>query len=410
MMLKITRVSFLCLLLIGSTLQAFLPCINGPFASNTAVNDCLNTPVNGSLVVLVSGGSGPLSFAPFGAPDGGSVSISSTGSYIFTPTAGFSGVGGFSYEVTDTDECTATGSVSVTVLSPIVLNETLIDCSATGVTGNLNSLVSSGFPPYTFASTGPTVGGSVQVLANGDFSFTPDINFNGAAQFSFQITDSNNCAGSGTITIAVGGPITEAAFFNTCNNSLSSSLTAFVTGGSGGYSFSGPVAQNCTGSSISVSPTGLFTYTAPTGFTGPCSFLYQVTDSNECSTLGSVQVTANVTPVAADQSFTICKNSSAGGSLSPLITGGIPPYNFTIVTQPTHGTVTLDLMQDTYLYQPNVGFVGVDSFQYQATDSSNPTCTSNIATVTIVVQECCSVVVDPSGFYQLVQNLYFPIE
>lgn len=408
--MKIMRFGFLFFLLIGSTLQAFLPCINGPFASNTAINDCINMSVNGSLSLLVTGGSGPLSFGPFGAPDGGSVSISSTGSFIFTPTVGFSGIGGFSYEVTDTADCTATGTVSVTVLSPIVTNQTLVDCAATAVTGNLNSLVTSGFPPYSFSSTGSIVGGTAQVLANGEFTFTPDVNFNGATQFSFQVTDSNNCAGSGTVTIAVGAPITEAAFFNTCNNSLSSSLTPFVTGGSGGYIFSGPVGQNCTGSSVSVSPTGLFTYTAPTGFTGPCSFLYQVTDSNECSTLGSVQVTANVTPVAAGQNFTICKNSSAGGSLSSLITGGIPPYTFAIVTQPSHGTVTLDIPGNTYLYQPNVGFVGVDSFQYQATDSSNPSCRSNIATVTIVIQECCPIVVDASGFYQLVQNLYFPIE
>src|SRR5262249_35049275 len=52
-----------------------------------------------------------------------------------------------------------------------------------------------------------------------------------------------------------------------------------------------------------------------------------------------------------------------------------------LVTGPAHGT--LDLRNDgSFVYRPNVNFVGADSFTYQASDGIFE---SNVATVTLIV-------------------------
>ena len=69
------------------------------------------------------------------------------------------------------------------------------------------------------------------------------------------------------------------------------------------------------------------------------------------------------------------------------------PFNFSVVDQPTEGSVSLemayvdfgagDLSNPVFLYNPNPGFAGVDTFTYTATNDNGVV--GNTATITIVV-------------------------
>ena len=59
-----------------------------------------------------------------------------------------------------------------------------------------------------------------------------------------------------------------------CSNFMSGNLQPLVIGGSGPYSFSQTGVSTCTG--ITLNASGIFSYNAATGFTGPCSFNYSV--------------------------------------------------------------------------------------------------------------------------------------
>lgn len=361
--------------------------VSSPIAGNTAVRDCANGSVSGSLSSLVTSGFPPYTFGLTGAPVGGSVTISPSGVYNFSANPGFSGAGGFIYQVTDTNSCLSTGSVDVTVSSPIASNTAINLCYNSATAGDLSSLVTSGFPPYIFGLTGSPVGGAATVGSTGTFTFSPNTGFSGPGGFVYQVTDTNACLSTGQVAINVGNLIAESTSITICNEVLNSNLQSIVSGGVDPITFTGPLSLSCSGSSVTISPTGNFTYISPSGFTGPCNFVYQVNDALGCSSTGTVTVIANTASMVNNGVISTCSNIPVSDSLADLIVGNPPPpLTFIISTQPTNGTLTsFDATTGAYTYTPNANFSGVDSFQFFVVDSGTPVCTTNIGTVNITV-------------------------
>ena len=252
-----------------------------PITTTTGVTDCVNTTLTGSLGSLVTAGSPPYSFSLTGAPIGGTVTVSSTGVYTFIPTVGFSGAAGFDYVVVDAAGCSTTGAVDVTVSSPVISPSGISSCTDVAVSGSLSSLVSSGFPPYTFGPTGVEVGGTVTVSSTGAYLFTPTPSFVGDASFSYEVTDSAGCIGIGTVTIAYAAPIASAGAATTCENTPHSGTLA-ATGGTPPYTFA-IVTNGTLGTATITNPvTGAFTYVPNPDTFGIDSFTFHVTDSAGC--------------------------------------------------------------------------------------------------------------------------------
>ncbi|MER7950616.1 FG-GAP-like repeat-containing protein [Streptomyces sp. NPDC096079] len=99
----------------------------------------------------------------------------------------------------------------------------------------------------------------------------------------------------------------------------------------------------------------------------------------------------NRTPTAADESYgkvgadtplTVAAPGVLGNDTDPDGSA----LTASVVTGPTHGTLTLN-PDGSFGYQPGSGYVGSDSFTYKATDG---TVDSNIATVTIGVSAGCN--------------------
>lgn len=361
--------------------------VASPIAANTGARACVNGSVAGNLLPLVTGGFGaPYSFSPTGTPPAcANVTISPTGLYNFTPNLGFSGSCPFAYQVTDASGCAATGAVTVDVSSPIAGNTGLNICLNNSVRGDLSGAVSSGFPPYTFGPTGATVGGTSTVSSTGLFSYTANNGFSGNGGFSYQVSDSNNCISTGSVAVFVDSLFANNFTATICADVLNGNLANLVNGGSGALTFSGPVSGlSCTGSSVTISPSGLYTYTGPVGFTGPCSFVYQVNDFL-CSSTASVTITANTATVANNATISTCSGTPTSNSLANFLQGNPPPPLTFTTTLPAHGTLVLNSSTGAFTYIPNPGYIGVDSFDYQVTDSGTPACTSNPATVTIQV-------------------------
>ena len=92
---------------------------------------------------------------------------------------------------------------------------------------------------------------------------------------------------------------------------------------------------------------------------------------------------ANQRPTADSKSITTNINTPVDITLS----GNDPdndPITFSIVDQPTHGTLGAITSQNTVRYTPSTGYVGPDSFTYIARDSKGAT-SINKATVSITV-------------------------
>ena len=147
-----------------------------------------------------------LSISDVGNATGGSVALDGNGDVVFTPDANFNGDASFEYTASDGNGGTATATVAVTVTAvndapeagadvyngtedtPIVGN---ILANDTDDDGDALSVTNAG----TFATAG---GGTVTLAANGDFTYTPIANFNGADSFDYVLSD-----GTETVTSTV---------------------------------------------------------------------------------------------------------------------------------------------------------------------------------------------------------------
>ena len=131
------------------------------------------------------------------------------------------------------------------------------------------------------------------------------------------------------------------------------------------------------------------TYTPAANYNGSDSFTFKANDGKADSNVATVSITINIVsdaPVAVDDSYI----AQAGKTLTvdaPGVLGNDTNVDDDIVTvgsytQPANGSVTLNT-DGSFVYTPDLGFHGTDSFTYRSTDSHLP---SNAATVTIVVQ------------------------
>jgi hypothetical protein len=123
------------------------------------------------------------------------------------------------------------------------------------------------------------------------------------------------------------------------------------------------------------------TYTPTMGYAGTDSFTFQAHDGAVNSNIATVTIT--VTPVVVQaNSQTVSSNGSAVAITLTATDSDGNPLTYSIVSSPTHGTLTGTAPNVTYT--PTTGFKGMDSFTFQAHDDGGEF-NSNIATVTINV-------------------------
>jgi Bacterial Ig domain/FG-GAP-like repeat/FG-GAP repeat len=192
-------------------------------------------------------------------------------------------------------------------------------------------------------------------------------------------TVSLSATGTDVAPTATNGSITttsDVAVSNTLQGS-----TAYT-----GQTLTYSVTQPSHGTVSVNSTNGNFTYTPTQGFAGSDSFTFQVTDQWGTAATATEGVTVNdVAPtVSGTTSFTMTHNTSHNGSVtsSPQYTGQV--LTFSVVTNPGHGTLSLNATTGAYTYTPAHNFKGSDSFSVHVTDQWGTP--SNTLTVNVTVK------------------------
>jgi VCBS repeat-containing protein len=240
------------------------------------------------------------------------------------------------------------------------------------------------------------VHGAVVLNANGSFTYTPAADFNGSDSFTYRVSDGVFASNVATVRISVApvndapttSPvvlaaiaedsgarvITQAELLANAADVDSANLTATgltLTAGNGG------LVDN---------HDGTWTYTPAQNDDTAVSFSYSVSDG-DLAAAGSA--TLDITPVddapvAVDDTANVVRNSSVtipvlandsdveGDALTPVVVAG---------SGPAHGTVMVNA-DGTITYTPELGYLGPDSFTYQASDG---TLLSNVASTTVSV-------------------------
>ncbi|WP_370729836.1 Ig-like domain-containing protein [Fibrella arboris] len=381
-----------------------LPVNQPPVVRPDIANTTINTPVPGNVLTNDKDPQGgPLTVSLLTPPTTGTVTISPTGNYTYTPPTGFTGVASFCYSATNTaglsastcvtvnvnpvpspypgannppiaanDATQTTAGTSVTVV--VLANDTDPD-SATSLNGQLNNPVLLGQP-----ATGTAV-----VNANGSVTYTPPANFTGVVSFPYSVCDKGTSQPScATALVTVDVQPTPPANTTLAPVAVDDALTTRVN-----VPKSGTVADNdsdpqglpltFTGGqpvsgTVVMSPNGSYTYTPPTGFEGPTSFTYSVCNSAGKCTRATVSVLVQAPPALPP----VVKPDIANTNINTLVSGNVltndvdpqgGPLTVSLLTPPTTGTVTIS-PTGNYTYTPPTGFTGTASFCYSATSTA----------------------------------------
>ena len=312
-------------------------------------------------------------------PTNGMVTVSSTGTVVYTPTPRFSGTDSFTYTITDGSGNTSTTTDTTTV------TPTAGDDTATATAGQTLTVDATGGVLSNDQGTGLTATvtkapthGTLTLGSDGSFTYTPTDGYSGPDSFTYTADDGKNSA-SATDVITVLPKANDDTLRSTSPGSTVTLATPGVLANDRGSVLTvTAVGTPAHGGSATIQADGSLSYTASTTFSGTDTFTYTVTDSHGQTSTATVNVfirptvTDDTLPsVPADRTTSI----PAPGVLQNDHGDGL---SVTSYTQPTHGSATVT-PTGAVTYTPTGGYSGPDSFTYTVTDSAGSTATAGVA-------------------------------
>ncbi|TXD46292.1 tandem-95 repeat protein, partial [Polaribacter sp. IC073] len=378
----------------------------------------------------------------------GSLIIKADGSYIFNPAKDYEGtVPQVTYTISD-GSATATSTLDITVTgvndAPIAVNDsgntTLEDTAVTVATiasndtddGSVDvgtiTLIDPNNPANTGNSTTPLVipsVGTYTVDALGNVIFTPEANFNGAADVEYTVKDNDGVASNiATVGISV-TPVNDAPVAIADANSTQEDTPLTVLAANGlikndsdvegspltvtqftinGTNYAVGTSVALTAGSLIIKADGSYTFNPAQDYVGAVpQVTYIVSDGSATatSTLDITVIGVNDAPMAINDSgnttpedtavtvTTITANDTDDGSVDVATITLIDPNNptntgnsTTPLVIPNVGTYTVDA-SGNIVFTPEANFNGAADVNYTVKD--NEGVTSNVATVGISV-------------------------
>jgi hypothetical protein len=351
-----------------------------------------------------------------------------TGKGTYTPAFNYHGPDFFTFTVTD--DATAGGPAKTSAPAMVAIGVDAVNDPPIAISTTVSGTEDGTIPVVLTADDGDPDENQVLTYAliampqhgtlsgfnpnTGYVLYTPDPNFAGTDLFTFIVTDDSTAGGPprtspfvGTIVLNVQG-VNDRPTANAQSVSVHEDTGASVTltGDDGDAEVeqalfyvivSGPLHGTI---SKFDSATGTFLYTPDANFNGTDEITFTVSDDASAGGPALTSAPAKVTftisavndaPTADSKSVSVVGNrpttiTLTGDDGDPELTQNL---TFTITSGPAHGTL-VPLSGTTtasgslpFVYRPNPGYVGSDSFTFTTTDSGS--LTSTIATVTIDV-------------------------
>lgn len=248
---------------------------------------------DGSATVTVTGGSAPYTYA--WSPSGGTAA-----------TAANIGGGSYTVTVTDAQNCSVSGSITVTTVggpTVAIVQQEDVTCFGLADGGVQVEVTSGGTAPYAY-SWAPS-GGTGNLATN----LT-------AGTYTVTVTDVDNCVGSLTVTLTQPDALaaSQSQTPTECGFSNGTATVNSVTGGTAPYAYTWSVA----GSGNGLTNLAAGTYSAT------------VTDNNGCTlnvpfTIGTVVTDSTLAFTVATTEESCVSND---GSATVTVTNGKEPYSY----------------------------------------------------------------------------------
>ena len=273
-------------------------------AAGVLANDS-DADANPLTAVLVSG---------LNPANSGTLTFNTDGSLSYVPAVGFLGTTTFVYRANDGTANSANTTVTIRLNGrPLANNDTYaatedvpLTVSAAGVLANDTDPENDPITAVLVSAPIPAQG-SLVLNANGSFTFTPAVNFNGAATFTYKANDAGrDSIASATVTINV-APVNDAPV-GVPDSYVTGINQPITVAAATGVLANDTDVENSTLSATLVSQplhgtlvfnvNGSFTFTPTAGYIGPDSFTYRASDGALLSAVTTVNLQAGFDPKA----------------------------------------------------------------------------------------------------------------
>ncbi|GEM_PF-1362641 len=326
----------------------------------------------------------------------GQLDLDSNGLFVYRPDVQFGGVDSFTYTVSD--GVNTLGSATVTIEVSAVENqaptaaedayslsedETLEVSRADGLLANDSDAEDD--PLYANLVSAPEHG-TLTMGRYGSFTYRPDSDYSGTDQFTYIASDLDGASGATTVTLTVeavnDAPVSAAdTFAATEDEGLTvDAIDGVLTNDTDvdGDVLSVRVVQEPSHGTLTLAEDGSFQYTPEPDFHGEDGFTYVASDGQVDTEVASVTImveAVNDTPVAAGDAYSMAEDDvltvdADGGVLANDVDADGDALSATVVGQPSHGTVAL-AEDGSFVYTPEPGFHGEDSFTYVTGDGQS---------------------------------------
>jgi len=356
----------------GSVTRSYIGVFSG-----TGQTEFGDTTINGDLVATAkssSGGTseatieidawglltwGPQAAAPVADGDEGQVHVASKQSAESTNTHG--------------DVARVIVKVGGNVPEPVAMPDLAQTHMGTVVTGNVltnDTSPKGGTLAATLVTT--TTHGTLTLNSNGTYTYRPQAGYVGPDSFTYTASADGATSDPVSVTITMTNTL-PVALGKESETHMGISVQGTIldnVSDPDGDPFTTALVTTTTHGTLTLKPDGTYSYTPQAGYVGPDSFTYSAVDGQT----GAVPVQATVT-INMTNSQPLAEGETQATHMGHLLQGSIDvsdpdgdPFTTELVTTTTHGTLMF-FSDGGYLYTPQAGYVGPDTFTYSAVDN-----------------------------------------
>ncbi len=279
----------------------------------------------------------------------------------------------------------------------MVTHDHTLTIAAPGVLGNDSNPIGGTMTAGVVTSTSH---GTLNLHADGSFTYTPNLKYVGNDSFTSTASNANGASTPVTDIIYVSDntpTISNAPYVYDLHdhtyNAPAPGLRSTVSDADGDP-FTVAITTQPTHGTLTYNADGSWSYTPNAHYVGNDSFQYTASDGIQTSAPATATIyVSNNAPGATDQSYSVYENQTLIVAM-PGVRSGVSdldsdPTTLSLVAGPSHGSLIADangaagLRQNgSFTYQPTTDYVGTDTFTFKANDG---VVDSRIATVTITV-------------------------
>jgi predicted extracellular nuclease len=218
-----------------------------------------------------------------------------------------------------------------------------------------------------------------------NLTYTPVLDFNGTDSFTFTVSDGTLTSLAATVAITV-TPVNDSpvAVDDAYTVAEDGTLTVVAPGVMAndvdvdGDVMTVAILTDVAHGTLMLYSDGSFVYTPDTGFSGVDTFEYQLSTYpsglkdtwTDTATVTITVTPVNHDPIAVDDAYSVMEGQTldvpAPGVLANDVDVDGDAMTASILIDVAHGTLTL-FENGSFIYTPDAGFYGVDTFEYQLT-------------------------------------------